>query len=332
MRLGAALALIALLLVMGLAVWLFRAFEQPFGRPGNAQTVQIPRGMGASDIGELLEEEGVISSATLMRVYLRLSADKAPLQAGEYRFEGGRPLSDVVAQLRSGRVVQHRLTVPEGLDLAETTAHISAEGWGSAEALLAAAGQAHLVADLDPKAGNLEGYLFPETYFLTRDVTEVEIVTTLTDHFRDIWTVERQKAAQDLGLSVREVVTLASLIEKETSLDEERPLVSSVFHNRLKQGMRLACDPTVIYAVKLIKPYDGIIHRSDLDLDSPYNTYLYPGLPPGPIANPGLKSIDAALNPATSDFLYFVSRNDGSHVFSTNYRDHDRAVRRYQRP
>ena len=134
-----------------------------------------------------------------------------------------------------------------------------------------------------------------------------------------------------MGMSIREVVTLASLIEKETSLRAERTLVSSVFHNRLEKGMKLACDPTVIYAVKLVKPWDGIIHRSDLQLDSPYNTYLYPGLPPGPIANPGIDSIRAALFPEKSDFLFFVSRNDGSHIFSEKYSDHALAVKKYQR-
>ena len=137
--------------------------------------------------------------------------------------------------------------------------------------------------------------------------------------------------ARELNLTVREVITLASLIEEETGLAEERPLVSSVFHNRLKRNLKLACDPTVIYAVSLAKEFDGIIHRSDLEFDSPYNTYLYPGLPPGPISNPGMAAIEAALYPAEGDFLYFVSKNDGGHVFSSSYRDHRRAVARYQR-
>ena len=153
----------------------------------------------------------------------------------------------------------------------------------------------------------------------------------MIESFRQTWTPEHSRRARELQLSIREVVTLASLIEKETALDQERPLVSAVFHNRLQQNLKLACDPTVIYAVKQVKEFDGIIHQSDLDLDSPYNTYLYPGLPPGPIANPGLESIEAALYPAQVDYLYFVSTNDGSHYFSNNYRDHNRAVRQYQR-
>jgi UPF0755 protein len=153
----------------------------------------------------------------------------------------------------------------------------------------------------------------------------------MVSHFREIWTQEYSRRAQELEFSIREVITLASLIEKETSLSGERPLVSAVFHNRLRQNLKLACDPTVIYAVNLIKEFDGVINQSDLDLDSPYNTYLYPGLPPGPIANPGLDSIEAALYPADVEYLYFVSTNEASHIFSINYRDHQRAVDKYQR-
>ncbi len=149
--------------------------------------------------------------------------------------------------------------------------------------------------------------------------------------FRRLWTAERSRRAREIDLSMREVITLASLIEKETGLARERPLVSAVFQNRLRRNVRLACDPTVIYAVKRVKEYDGVINQSDLNLDSPYNTYLYPGLPPGPISNPGMESIDAALYPADVNYLYFVSTNDGSHFFSSNYRNHRQAVRQYQR-
>jgi UPF0755 protein len=157
------------------------------------------------------------------------------------------------------------------------------------------------------------------------------VILSMISNLRKLWTQEKADQARELDLTLREVLTLASLIEKESGLESERNLVSAVFHNRLKIGMKLASDPTVIYAVKRIKEYDGIIHRSDLQLDSPYNTYLYPGLPPGPIANPGLASIKAALHPADVDFLYFVSKNDGSHFFSRHFRDHNRAVQQYQR-
>jgi UPF0755 protein len=192
-------------------------------------------------------------------------------------------------------------------------------------------GNTEAIADLDPEAQNLEGYLFPDTYYLTRGMNEVEIVQSMIDGFRSVWSKEYDVRSRELAMTVREIITLASLIEKEAALPHERDLVSAVFHNRLRLNMKLACDPTVIYAVKLTKPYDGVINQSDLELDSPYNTYLYAGLPPGPIANPGEKAIQSALYPADSNYLFFVSRNDGSHVFSSNYRDHSRAVQQFQR-
>ena len=188
-----------------------------------------------------------------------------------------------------------------------------------------------LVADLEPEARDLEGYLLPETYFLSRKSTEADLVQMMVDSFRRLWTSRLSRQAGQTGLTIREIVTMASLIEKETGSEVERPLVSAVFHNRLRLGMKLMCDPTVIYAVKLAKNFDGIIHQSDLDFDSPYNTYLYPGLPPGPITNPGRASLEAALSPAETDYLYFVSKNDGTHVFSANYSAHREAVVRYQR-
>ena len=171
----------------------------------------------------------------------------------------------------------------------------------------------------------------PDTYLLPHGASPRKIVATMVDDAREFWTDEHLARARDLGLTVRDVVTLASLIEKETGQAEERPLVSAVFHNRLRKGMHLMCDPTVIYGVRLLKEFDGVINQSDLALDSPYNTYRYPGLPPGPITNPGRASLEAALYPAQADYLYFVSRNDGTHVFSEDYRSHERAVRRFQR-
>jgi UPF0755 protein len=240
-------------------------------------------------------------------------------------------LQEVVETIAAGRVFYHRVTVPEGLGMKEIAQIFVEAKFGSLPRFLSVMQNGDLVADLDDEASDLEGYLFPETYFLTTGSSESEIIELMLGNFRQFWTSENQRRAKELGMTVREVVTLASLIEKETGLGQERPLVSSVFHNRLRMNMKLACDPTVIYAVQRVKPYDGVIHQSDLQLDSPYNTYLYPGLPPGPIANPGRLAIEAALFPAESDYLYFVSRNDGSHVFSKGYRDHARAVRKYQR-
>lgn len=291
----------------------------------------VPSGATIKEVSELLEERGIIESALIFRLFMKLEYRGASIKAGEFMFEPPVTIRSAALKLVEGRVYYHRVTVPEGLDWQETAEILSGQGFGSAEEFLDLIDSPQMVRDLDPEAANLEGYLFPETYFVTHDTSPGKIIELMVDRFRLNWTEEFQKQALSLDMSIREVITLASLIEKETSLEAERPLVSSVFHNRLAKGMKLACDPTVIYAVKLVKPWDGVINRSDLQLDSPYNTYIYPGLPPGPIANPGIDSIRAALFPEKSDFLFFVSRNDGSHVFSENYSDHAVAVRMYQR-
>ncbi|MDW3229705.1 MAG: endolytic transglycosylase MltG, partial [Acidobacteriota bacterium] len=186
------------------------------------------------------------------------------------------------------------------------------------------------ISDLDSQADNLEGYLFPETYHFSRGIEAEEMVRAMVTQFRKVFGKEQQERAQKLNLTVREVLTMASLIEKETSMIEEKPLVSAVFHNRLRLGMKLDCDPTIIYALKLENRFDGNIRLKDKNLKSPYNTYLYPGLPPGPICNPGYEALEAALYPASVDYLYFVSRNDGSHVFNRSYSEHLKAVSKYQ--
>ncbi len=292
--------------------------------------VAIPFGAGIQEIGARLESAGVIKSSRLFVLYMRLQGDPT-LMAGEYQFAAPLSIPQVVEKLHQGDVVKRKFTVPEGLGLTEIAVLWEERGNGRAVDFVRAATNASLISDLDPDARDLEGYLFPETYFLSAETDEAQLVGRMVQKFRTFWTPERQEGARSFRMTVREIVTLASLVEKETGTPSERPLVSAVFHNRLRLGIRLMCDPTVIYAVRLRKPYDGVINQSDLKLDSPYNTYLYPGLPPGPIANPGAQSIDAALNPAPADYLYFVSKNDGTHIFSRDYGSHQRAVERYQR-
>lgn len=291
----------------------------------------VPSGVSIKEVAELLEARNIIDSVRLFRLHMRLDHRDESIKAGEYRFTSPVTIRTVAGKLIEGRIFYHRITVPEGLDLQETASVLSGQGFGKTGEYLELISVPDLIRDLDSEAENLEGYLFPETYFVTRDTTPEDIVGLMVDRFRKNWTEGFREQAASLEISTREAITLASLIEKETSLQAERPLVSSVFHNRIRRGIKLACDPTVIYAVKLVKPWDGIIHRSDLQLDSPYNTYIYPGLPPGPIANPGLDSIRAALFPEQSELLFFVSKNDGSHIFSENYSDHANAVRKYQR-
>lgn len=330
-RKTAAALLLAAAIVL-LSALVAHAVYRPYqGYPGRGKFVLIPRGHRIAQIGHVLEREGVVRSAWSFAGYVRLRYPSGSLKAGEYWFEGPRNAAEVAARLIRGDIYYHRLTIPEGWTVSEIIEEFVKRGFGERERFLDITQQTHLLSDLDPQASDLEGYLFPDTYFITRGTPEEQIIRHMIDRLRPIWTLSRRQRARELGLSVRQVITLASLIEKETAVVEERSLVSAVFHNRLRRNIKLECDPTVIYAVKRVKPFDGVIHQSDLKLDSPYNTYLYPGLPPGPIANPGLDSIDAALYPAEVDYLYFVSRNDGTHLFSRDYRAHHRAVRQYQR-
>lgn len=324
---------LAILAIAALLVWFVVQIHQPYqGYPEPSRIVLIERGWTLPRIAEVLHSQGIVRSSSIFRWYVRLALEPSSLKAGEYQFEGPHNLPAVLEKLLLGQVHHYRITIPEGLTLEEIAERLTENGFGEEKQFLKAMQEIDRIRDWDPAAErNLEGYLFPDTYFFPRGVKESEIVKSMIDYFRQTWTPEHSQRARELKFSIREVVTLASLIEKETGLDRERPLVSAVFHNRLRQNLKLACDPTVIYAVKQVKEFDGVINQSDLDLDSPYNTYLYPGLPPGPIANPGLESIEAALYPAQVDYLYFVSTNDGSHYFSNNYRDHNRAVQRYQR-
>lgn len=323
----------ALFLLAGVAgaAWLWIQFETPRGPADRDSIVRIPEGSSVIHISSILKRERLISSPWLFQLYVRFSGTAGRLKAGEYRFQGPLSISELADKLYRGDFYYHRVTIPEGRNLQEIAEIFVAAGFGSIEGFNEIFRETGLVSRIDSEATDLEGYLFPDTYSLLRGTSEREIVTTMVNRFQRSWSEAEEARARQLQMTVREVVTLASLIEKETGIPEERSLVSSVFHNRLARNMRLACDPTVIYAVKQVKEYDGVINQSDLALDSPYNTYLYPGLPPGPIANPGQEAIQSALYPEESDFLYFVSKNDGSHYFSTSYRDHSRAVQQYQR-
>ncbi len=329
------LGLLTALTVVVIAVFGWLAYRQttsPFkGYLEPEKFVTVNRGFSVSQIGAELQKAGVIRSGRLFGWYVRLRHPTASLKAGEYRFDRPLDLQQVVEKLIRGDIFFQRVTIPEGYCAEDIAKAFVSHGIGKLAGFREATRDISLIAKVDPQAQDLEGYLFPDTFLLARNTTEKEVVERMVQGFLRAWTPERQQRARALNMTPREVVTLASIIEKETGQPIERPLVSAVFHNRLKQNIKLGSDPTVVYGVKLVKEYDGVIHKSDLQLDSPYNTYLYAGLPPGPIASPGLASLDAALNPAEVDYLYFVSRNDGSHFFSVQYRDHMRAVQKYQR-
>ncbi len=316
--------------MMGL-VFAYLWMEVPYrGYPGRRLVLQVPR-QSAHEVLRILQEKGVLRPGPFGRIYLKLTGHAGDLKAGEYLFEEALTAPQVLERLIRGEVYYHKVTIPEGLRSEEIFALFEREGFGSDQEFRSAFLDVSRIAGIDPEASDLEGYLFPDTYLLPQGAGAREVVDQMVSRHLGLWTPQWRRQAEALGWTVRQVVTLASLIEKETARGEERSLVSSVFHNRLAKGMRLQCDPTIIYALAMRGRYHGLITRSDLELDSRYNTYAYPGLPPGPIANPGRDSLQAALFPDRTEYLYFVSMNNGRHAFSTNLQDHSRAVRKYQR-
>lgn len=326
------LLLVVLLLAAGAAAYLLhQRVDAPFkGYEGDAQEVEIPSGVGTRAIGRLLVEAGVLPDDLTYRATLWLSGDARRLKAGEYRFDGPMSPRDVIGKIARGEVDLVNITFREGLTIAEMAALFESQGLGSADAFKTAASQGSLVADIDPAATDLEGYLFPETYAVSRHVDAAQLVRAMVDRFNKVFTSELRDAAAARQMTVRQLVTLASIVEKETGAVEERPMVAAVYANRLRIGMGLQCDPTVIYALQRAGKFDGNLRRDDLAFDSPYNTYRYSGLPPGPIAAPGRGALEAAAAPADADYLYFVSRNDGTHAFARTLDEHNRNVQKFQ--
>lgn len=314
-----------------LAGWYAGRLQRPFQQyAGAEQFVEIPPGLGVNAIGRRLVDAGVVPDLLTYRLAVRMRRAERSLKAGEYRFD--TPLSPlaVVDRIVRGEVHLVSVTFPEGLTITELATIYETSELGPAAAFAAAARDASVVRDLDAAASDLEGYLFPDTYRLPRRASATDLVRLMVFRFRQVFGPPQQEAAQKKGWSVREAVTLASLVEKETAVAAERPLVAAVYANRLRLGMGLQCDPTVIYALARAGRWDGNLTRADLAFDSPYNTYKYAGLPPGPIAAPGRGSLEAALAPADVPYLYFVSRNDGSHAFATTLAEHNRNVRHHQ--
>jgi len=293
--------------------------------------VEIPEGTNAARAIDVLESHGVIQRSTLTLLYLKLSGRARAIKAGEYYFT--RPMSpgEVFDKVIAGDVYYHKVTILEGSRSDEVFAQFVHSGFGTEEEYLEAFRDTSPIADLDGEAVDLEGYLFPDTYSLEKGTPPRAIVGRMVARFREVFQPSWIDAARRLGFGVREAVTLASLVQRETAQADEDPLVSSVFHNRLKRRMQLQCDPTVIYALAMRNAYDGNIRKDDLRIDSRYNTYRYFGLPPGPIGNPGAAALHAAVEPADTDYLYFVSMNMGRHKFSRTLKEHNEAVWEYQK-
>jgi UPF0755 protein len=330
-RFGCAVTVLLLLVAAAAAAggwWLLQPYQ---GYQGAEKLVDIAPGTGAARILAQLQDQGVLWNATAARAYLVYVLKNPPLQAGEYRFAGPVAFPEVLHKLIRGDVISLTVTVVEGFSLEEIADQLARAGAGRREVFLAEMRKPAAIADLDPAARDLEGYLFPETYRFHLGAHESEIVATLVKTFRTRFERNVRQLMAGHTASVREVVTLASIVEKEARAPGERPVIAGVYQNRLTRRMGLDADPTVIYALRSLGRWDGTIHHDDLRVDSPYNTYRFAGLPPGPICSPGLPSLEAAANPATVPYLYFVSRNDGTHVFATSLEEQNRNVEIWQR-
>lgn len=318
--------LLVLLALLGLAGFVGFALMVPAG-PRTETFVDVNPGMSSSQIAGQLKQQGIIRSRDVfLGLYL---ARGGTLKAGEYRFDHPARMTEVFDRLRRGDVYTIAITIPEGSNVFDIGARLEAAGLGTKDNFVKAAlADKSLIAELDPSAPSLEGYLFPDTYRFTRRADAQEMLAAMVKRFR--------QATQQLGLTsgYHETVTMASLVEKETPIDQERPLVASVFGNRMEKSMPLMTDPSVIYAALLDGRYRGTIYQSDLDADSPYNTYRHAGLPPGPICNPGMKSLAAAMHPAQTDYLYFVAASadpSGKSRFSATLEEHAKDVDAYRR-
>jgi len=289
--------------------------------------VYIQPGTGVQEIAQQLKNEGVIRSRRAFLALAYLKGAIRRLHAGEYEFTRNMSLFEVLGKLESGRVVTHQVTIPEGFTVQEIARLLAGERLVNAERFVALAGDPEVASRLGVPAGRLEGYLYPDTYRLNRGMGEEEILRIMVARLRQLLPEDYADRAKRLGLDVHGAITLASLVEKEVRQDRERAIVAAVFLNRLQRQMPLQSDPTTVYD---IPDFRRRIRPEDLRRPSPYNTYLNSGLPPGPIANPGLGSLTAVVNPAPVNYLYFVSKNDGTHYFSRTLEEHSDAIRRYQ--
>jgi UPF0755 protein len=318
--------LLTFLLLLGLAfgAWLGWGVLTPTA-PSGQTFVLLRSGLTTRKIAEELKAAGVIRSDKAFLVWHYFHRGRS-LKAGEYRFEKAANIIEIHRRLARGDIYTHTVVIPEGFTMFDIALAVEQAGLGSRDDFLKVArSEVELVHDLAPEATSLEGYLFPDTYEFTRTQSMHDIAAVMVHHFRQV--------ATTIGLSndVQQTVTMASIVEKETAAPEERPLVASVYYNRLTKRMALDADPSVIYAELLTNTYQGALHHQDLQTNSRYNTYKFPGLPPGPIANPGKSALEAAMHPAVSEYLYFVSDGNGHHRFAKSLEEHNRNVTAFRR-
>ncbi len=324
--------LIAALIIIGLPAYFCADIYFFANHPADMTKPQkiifkISSGQSFNKIVDNLFQQKIISSMMRFKLIARIQKSDRKLIAGEYELSTSMPPLAILKQLTDGSVRLHRLSVPEGFNIHQIADNVEASGFCDRQSFIEAATDEDFVQSRNIAASTFEGFLFPDTYYFSKDVSSQQIINAMVARFHEVFLPEWKDRAKKMGFSVNEIITLASIIEKETGAASERPIISSVFHNRLKRKMRLATDPTVIYG---IKNFNGNITKKDLQTHTPYNTYIIAGLPPGPIANPGSESIKAALYPADTKYLYFVSKRDKTHYFSSTLAEHNKAVRKYQ--
>jgi UPF0755 protein len=326
-----------MLAAAGAGAWVWYCITKPYqGFASEGVFVAVPHGSSSRGVARTLETNGVVRSAIAFEIYARRHPRRS-LEAGEYFFDHAVSSRDVFWKLAKGDVYQIPFTVREGETLYDIAHDLEAGHFLSADDFVKAASDPMMVRDIDPHARTLEGFLFPATYELPRHPVAVELTAAMVKKFKEQWAhISPPMAGDDKthlpsGYPISSIVTLASLVERETPKKEERPLVAGVFENRLRKDMMLQCDPTVIYALEQEGRYNGMLTGADLHLNSPYNTYEHTGLPPGPIGNPGEASLRAALQPAQTNFLYFVANTQGGHFFSATLEEHNRNVTKYRR-
>jgi UPF0755 protein len=320
-----------LIILISILTWAYLDIISYAHKPADTEPTEhiviLKPGQGFNSFSERLREKGIIKNSAKFKLFARIKGSDKNIKAGEYNLSPSMTPKKILEIMVNGKVRFHKLTIPEGYNLRQIARTVADAGFSTEAIFLNSATDPNLVHNYGIEAETFEGYLFPDTYYFPKDATAEKIISTMVKRFRLIFKPEWKDRAKALDFSIHQVVTLASIIEKETGVAFERPLISSVFHNRLKRRMRLESDPTVIYG---IKDFGGNLTRKHLNEPTPYNTYQIKGLPPGPIANTGIKSIEAVLYPADTKFLYFVSKKDRTHHFATNIKDHNKAVRKYQ--
>jgi len=310
-----------------LAEMLFIYAKKPLNTDKREKIIVVYRGQSFEAAAERMYETGIIDNPFKLIWFARLKGYDKKVKAGEYGLSSAMSPAEILEIMVSGKIRICKLTVPEGYSMYQIADLIASEGFTTKADFLKAARDSAFAHGQGIDAETFEGYLFPDTYYFSKNIQSKQIISSMVKHFRSVFTPEWKNQTNALGFSVHEIVTLASIIEKETGETSERPLISSVFHNRLKKKMRLESDPTVIYG---INNFDGNLKRIHLDTKTLYNTYKIKGLPPGPIANPGRESLEAAVFPLNTDFLFFVSKGNGTHEFTTNLKEHNTAVKKYQ--